>query len=62
MKQGNFTDLLELATKDESLAKELRDLAARHGIELTDEVSDKDLDNVSGGSRKGADGLAITGI
>jgi hypothetical protein len=50
MKKVDFTELFRRAAADESLAKDLVDLAARHGIELTDEISDEDLEKVAGGA------------
>lgn len=50
--KGNFNDLLQLAAKDKTVAKELVDLASRHGMELTDEIDDKDLEKIFGGVAK----------
>jgi hypothetical protein len=48
--KGTILDFLKLAAEKPELAQELVELAARHGFEFTDEVSDEDLENVAGGS------------
>jgi len=48
--KGTIFDLLRLAAEKPEIAKELGELAARHGIELSDEVTDEELEMVAGGA------------
>lgn len=49
--KGTVLDFLQLAGEKPQLARELVELAARHGFEFSDdELSDSDLDAVAGGS------------
>ena len=49
--KGTILDFLKLATEKPELAKDLLELANKHDFEFTvpDEVSDEELDGVSGG-------------
>jgi hypothetical protein len=59
--KGTVFDLLKLAAHRPDVAKDLAELAARHGIELTDEVSDDELEAVSGGAESIEDQLVSQG-
>jgi hypothetical protein len=48
--KGTILDFLQLLVDKPELAKELEELAARFDFEFTEEVSDDDLDAVSGGA------------
>lgn len=48
--KGTILDFLQLLVDRPDLARELEELAARYDFEFTDEVSDDDLDTVSGGA------------
>lgn len=47
--QGTILEFLKLATEKPQLAKELVELAGKYDFQFSDEVSDEDLDAVSGG-------------
>jgi len=47
--KGTILDFLQLAADEPTLAKELVELASKFDFEFTDEVSDNELDGVSGG-------------
>ena len=51
--KGTILDFLKLAAEKPEVAKELAALAAKHGIELSDELSDEALDRVAGGFKAG---------
>jgi hypothetical protein len=62
--KGTILDFLKLASEKPQLAKELVELAAKHGLEFSDEVSDEELEKVAGGlmalsvqSKEAGDGL-----
>jgi Mg2+ and Co2+ transporter CorA len=55
--KGTIFDLLKLAAEKPEVAKELAELAAKHGIEFSDEVSDDELAKVAGGM----DGISTAG-
>ena len=48
--KGTILDFLNLAAEKPELARELVELAGRHNFAFTDEVSDDDLEAVSGGN------------
>ena len=48
--KGTILDFLKLATEKPDLTEELVELAAKHGFEFSDEVSDEDLEAVAGGT------------
>ncbi len=48
--KGTILDFLKLAAEKPELAKELGDLATKHGFQFSDEVSDEELDAVAGGA------------
>ena len=47
--KGTILDFLKLAAEKPEVAKELAELAAKHGIEFSDEVRDEELESVAGG-------------
>ena len=47
--RGTILDFLKLANEKPELAKELVELATKYDFEFSDEVSDEDLEAVSGG-------------
>ena len=47
--KGTIFDFLKLAAEKPEVARELAELAAKHGIEFSDEVSDDELEKVAGG-------------
>jgi hypothetical protein len=47
--KGTILDFLRLAAEKPELARELVELAGKHDFEFTDEVSDEDLEEVTGG-------------
>lgn len=48
--QGGIQTFLKLVSETPELARDLRELARRYGFEFTDELSDDDLDAISGGA------------
>jgi hypothetical protein len=48
--QGTMLDFLKLATEKPQLAKELVELAEKYDFQFDDEVSDDQLEGVSGGA------------
>jgi hypothetical protein len=48
--KGTILDFLKLAAEKPAVARELAELAAKHGIEFSDEVSDAELETVAGGA------------
>ena len=55
--KGTILDFLKLATEKPDLTEELVELAAKHGFEFSDEVSDEELETVAGGAWSRDDGL-----
>jgi len=47
--KGTVLDFLKLAAEKPEVAKELAELAAKHGIEFSDELGDDELEEVAGG-------------
>ena len=47
--KGSFIDFIEFLSENEDLRKDIIDVAAKHGFEFSDEVSDVDLEAVVGG-------------
>jgi hypothetical protein len=47
--KGTMLDFVMWAADKPEIATQMAELAARHGFELTDELSDEDLDGISGG-------------
>jgi len=48
--KGTIIDFLNQISRNPALAKEFAELAAKHGFEFTDEVSDEELESVAGGA------------
>jgi len=48
--KGTIMDFLKLAAEKPELAKDLVALAQKYGFEFSDEVSDEELDGVTGGA------------
>ena len=48
--KGTILDFLNLATTNPDLSQDLVELAAKYGFEFTDEVSEEQLEDVSGGA------------
>jgi len=48
--KGTILEFLKLAAEKPELAKELVELARRHDFVFSDEVSDRELDGVAGGT------------
>jgi hypothetical protein len=59
--KGTIFDFLKLAAGKPDLAKGLVELAAKHDFEFADEVSDEDLENVTGGATLQAQQAGATG-
>jgi len=48
--KGTMLDFLKLVSEEPELAKGLAELAAKHDFEFSDEVPDRDLEAVAGGT------------
>ena len=59
---GTFLDFLKMASENEELAKEFIELARKYGIEFSGELSEEELDDVSGGVDLASYLLTPTGI
>ena len=60
--QGTLLDFLKLAYEKPRLAQELAELAARHGFEFSDAMTDEALEGVAGGVTSAAGGAELKAL